>query len=374
MAGTIQAGTLISSNSRSIDVDDIGVRSYAGGGGAFNYRNKIVDGRFDFWYEGTSQTSSGYGSDTAWRNENIGSTKVHSRGTLTPGVDLPCIEVPTARYFSRTVVSSVAGAGNRCRKYQAIESIYTLAGKQVTVSFYAKSNAARNMSVCIEQNPDIAGGGSPLVNTVVMKKTLSTSWTKYVATVTLPSIAGLTINQNQANFFVLAFWFDAGSDYNVSTSSLGQQSGTFDIACVQVEEGSVATPFEELPLNIVSDKINTLYYFNSVTGHYAGVAGGVPGYLGVTINLPQIMRVTPYITIKYGGVTGRILIVDSPTYIYDTGFICWADDRSVTVVSTSGTPKSVLKFDISSLIKEENIFNNSCTSSPEFAQSSIIIL
>ena len=39
-----------------------------------------------------------------------------------------------------------------------------------------------------------------------------------------------------------------------------------------------------------------------------------------------------------------------------------------------GANKSVLKFDISSLIKEENIFINSETSSPGFAQSSIIIL
>ena len=145
MAGTIQAGTLISSNSRSIDVDDIGVRSYAGGGGAFNYRNKIVDGRFDFWYEGTSQTTSGYGSDTMWVNANVGSTKVHSQQTLAIGVDLPSIEVPSATYFSRTVVTSVAGASNYCNKWARVEDVRTLAGKTVTISFYAKADAVKNV-------------------------------------------------------------------------------------------------------------------------------------------------------------------------------------------------------------------------------------
>ncbi len=43
---------------------------------------------------------------------------------------------------------------------------------------------------------------------------------------------------------MLVFWFDAGSNLDARTDALGQQSGTFDITQVQLEEGSVATDFE----------------------------------------------------------------------------------------------------------------------------------
>ena len=46
----------------------------------------------------------------------------------------------------------------------------------------------------------------------------------------------------------LFFWFDAGSDFNARTDTLGQQSGTFDIAMVQIEEGSDDTVFEQRPI------------------------------------------------------------------------------------------------------------------------------
>lgn len=249
MAGTIQAGTLISSNSRSIDVDDIGVRSYAGGGGAFNYRNKIVDGRFDFWYEGTSQTSSGYGSDTMWFNGNVGSTKTHSQQALTVGVDLPAIDCPSAQYFSRTIVTSVTGAANFVIKTHRIENVHTLAGKTVTLSFYAKANASKNIAVELLQDfglngsAQVVGIGSQLVG-------LTSSWAKYSVTITLPSVANKTINEK--NMLVVHFWFDAGSDYAARAAYLGQQSGTFDIACVQLEEGSVATPYEDLSYTVLA--------------------------------------------------------------------------------------------------------------------------
>lgn len=47
--------------------------------------NLIIDGNFDHWFEGTSQTSAGYGSDTMWNNSNVGTTKIHSRQTLALG-------------------------------------------------------------------------------------------------------------------------------------------------------------------------------------------------------------------------------------------------------------------------------------------------
>ena len=60
----------------------------------------------------------------------------------------------------------------------------------------------------------------------------------------MPSISGKTLGTAADSFLFLGVYFDAGSDFNARTDSLGQQSGTFDIAQVQIEPGSVATPFE----------------------------------------------------------------------------------------------------------------------------------
>ena len=48
----------------------------------YGFKNKIVDGRFDFWYEGTTQTTGAYGSDTMWLNLSSGSTRTHSQQPL----------------------------------------------------------------------------------------------------------------------------------------------------------------------------------------------------------------------------------------------------------------------------------------------------
>jgi len=92
-------------------------------------------------------------------------------------------------------------------------------------------------------------GGSPSADVSgigAQKFSLTTSWQRFTANVTLPSIAGKTLG-TVGDCLELTFWFDAGSSFNARTASLGQQSGTFDIADVMVEKGTVATDFERLP-------------------------------------------------------------------------------------------------------------------------------
>lgn len=262
--------------------------------GGFSFRNKIVDGRFDFWYEGTSQTTSGYGSDTMSQNLNNGSTKVHSQQLLVAGVNLPAIEVPTAKYFSRTVVTSVAGASNYVCKRFVVEGVINLAGKTATLSFYAKADAVKNIAASIHQVFGTGGSPSATVNLLQSKIIpLTTAWSRCNFMVTFPSISGATIGSNNDDRIELYIWFDAGGSI-VNGSGLGQQSGTFDIACVQLEEGSVMTPFEELPTEINEARVNR--YYERGGNALIGSAHAAGYFVGCRIPFKQYKRAIPVIT------------------------------------------------------------------------------
>lgn len=210
------------------------------------FRNAIINGNFDIWQRGTSTSSAGYGAADRWSNIVVGSGNTQSRQVFTPGQTA----VPgEPKFFCRQVVTSVASAGNAAAITQRIEDVRTFAGQQVTVSFWAKADAAKPIAVELQQ--EFGTGGSPsaaVTGLGVNKVTLSTSWQKITTTVTLPSISGKTLGTDDNDNLRLQIWFDAGSSFNSRTNSLGQQSGTFDIAQVQVEAGPVATPFERRPI------------------------------------------------------------------------------------------------------------------------------
>lgn len=209
------------------------------------FRNRIINGGFDIWQRGTSQTSVGYGSDDRWYNTHVGSTKTVSRQEFTLGQTA----VPgEPRYFSRTVVTNVAGAGNYVGKQHRIESVRTFAGQSVTLSFWAKADASKSIAIDFSQSFGLGGSPSSAITGIGAQKfNLTTSWQKFAATISIPSISGKTLGTDGRDWLELTLWFDAGSDWNSRAASLGQQSGTFDIALVQVEAGSVATPFESRP-------------------------------------------------------------------------------------------------------------------------------
>lgn len=230
-SGTIVQDDLDVSLSNSVDVLN-----------SLSRKNKIINGNFDIWQRGDSFNGIVYGPDR-WFLVHAGSSKVASKQAFTLGqTDVP----GNPSYFLRHVVTSVAGVANYTMLQNRIESVATLAGKKVTLSFYAKADSNKNIAVDFGQvfgtggtpSTSVYGIGSQLV-------ALTTSWKKYIITVDIPSIVGKILGTNLNDFLQLNFWFDAGSDFASRTANLGQQSGTFDIAQVQLEEGEIATPFEE---------------------------------------------------------------------------------------------------------------------------------
>lgn len=269
----------------------------------FNY---ILNGNFDFWQRGTSLPNAVHDAYLAdrWLNQSNGSTIAVSRQSFTIGqTDVP----GEPEFFSRSTVSSVAGGGSFATLVQKILDVRRLAGRTVTLSFYAKADAAKPISIELIQL--FGSGGSPLVTSIgATKFTLSTAWAKYTATIQIPSVSGKTIGSTPTpSTTQLSIWFDAGATYNARTQSLGQQSGVFDIAQVQIEEGAVPTKFITRSKQAELAECQAYYYQTYSEGSPPGsavIAGSVSttaqaatNYLAFpTVFFPTTMIRTPSIT------------------------------------------------------------------------------
>ena len=275
--------------------------SQINGGPLAGLRNRIINGDFDIWQRGTSFTGNEYGADR-WFNGRIGTTHTVTRQAFTVGQTAVPNE-PT--YFSRTVVTSVAGAGNSSILTQKIEDVRTFAGQQVTISFWTKVDATKNISVELAQS--FGTGGSPSADVTgigVTKVSIGTSWQKVTVTATLPSISGKTLGTDNNSSLNAIIWFDAGSTYNARTDSLGQQSGTFEIAQVQVERGPVATPFERRPQQVELALCQRYYSTLDTYGTQPVTPAAGISTVRAYFKLPVTMRATPNCVFSYTSGSG----------------------------------------------------------------------
>lgn len=309
------------------------VAGASSGASASSDINHIINGNFDIWQRGTVQTANGYGSDDRWGNLNYGTTKNHSR--------IGCTDTEraffNASFFSRTDVNSIAGSINYCTKGQKIEDVTKLAGKTVTLSFWAKSDAPKNMAVEFRQN--FGTGGTPSAQTEmigVQKIALTDQWQKFELTVEIPSIAGKTLGTDGSatTYTWLIFWFDAGSAFDTKTAGLGQQSGIFDIAQVQLEEGSSATAFKHR--HMAEEMALCQRYYETTDGTIGGFWSGSPtsGNTYFAHHLFRVAkRVTPSVVLTNVSALRFLTTVGTVSSLSKYSFL---ESRSASATSTSG--------------------------------------
>jgi hypothetical protein len=205
-------------------------------------RNLIINGGFDVWQRGTGPFvgTSIYGAD---RWTNIADSSIStSQGVFPVGqTDVP----NNPKYYASCSVTTNSSADEYKVYGQRLEGVSLCSGNTVTVSFYAKADG--NKDITLEFYQQFGGGGTPSANVGgigVTKFSLTTNWQKFTATVDIPSLDGKTIGTDGNNSLICQFWMSAGSNLASRTDSLPNQSGVFDFAQVQLELGSVATPFE----------------------------------------------------------------------------------------------------------------------------------
>lgn len=188
------------------------------------FRNYIRNGDFEIAQRGTSFagiTSEAYTLD-GWRAGAAGTNTITQESFTVGQTDVP----DNPRKFLRLVRSVAAGADNEILSHR-IEFPERLSGKTVTVSFRAKVSSGTKALVF-----DFGSSGvTSAVNTSDNAFTASTTWTLFSATVALPAMTAASAGA------YLAFRIREAASFGTFT---------FDIADVQVEEGSEATRFERL--------------------------------------------------------------------------------------------------------------------------------
>lgn len=230
-------------------------------------KNRIINGDFNIWQRGTTFTNPADGSYTADRFQ-IGvsgtpTTYTVSRQAFTAGA------APVAGYegsFFYRSAQTTLGTLTNVDFWQKIEDVRTLAGQTVTLSFWAKADSTRNLGLYVAQNFGSGGSGTtfPLDRTGT-PVSVTSSWQRFSFSFTMTSVSGKTIGAN--SYVQVAFRQAAAAGY------------VLDIWGVQIEVGSIATPFETASGSIQGElALCQRYYarigFPYVTNNAPGIAVG----------------------------------------------------------------------------------------------------
>jgi hypothetical protein len=247
-------------------------------------RNRIINGAMQIWQRGTTGTS-GYTSVDRWQG---GSTATFNQSS----------DVPSG--FKYSLSFSIASAAY-VTAIQNIESVncYDLVGQSCTVSFWAKnSSGTSNLAVELlyaTASDNFAGVTSIALNTVSASP--SSSWTYYTSTFT-------SLPANTAN----------GLQVRISRQN-GASASTTLITGVQLEAGSVATPFEREIYSTTLAKCQRYYYLVATSGVNSPYINGhcwqPDAFYGV-IQHPVLMRATP--TFAATNTTNMVVYSGGGTY------------------------------------------------------------
>ena len=176
-----------------------------------------------------------------------------------------------------------------------------------TVSFYAKSNASR----AIASEITFVNGTNRQISKL---HTIGTSWARY--TMTVPAASSTQIDNDNSHEGDLNLWINAGSTYTGGTinddaldsftnanravgigSIFASTDNTLEITGLQVELGSVATPFEHRSFG--EELALCQRYYQSRTGHQGNWGSGL-AYNTTSVQwvltFPVEMRAAPAVT------------------------------------------------------------------------------
>jgi hypothetical protein len=218
-----------------------------------SFRNRIINGGLQIAQRGTSHQHDIYGS-----------------GALPYNLDRFCSGRTNIINAGNAIITQIAGGGQKHAIYQSTATLasdvfftirqhiegfncFDLAGKQVTVSFKVKTNKAGNYGVSFYD-----GTGSTAITpqsiTVSSADASAENKVSYSKTFTMPSsITADNASRLRLDICLAAHSSREGEYYPTGGSQVNlfdSTSNYFEIYEIQLEEGTVATPFEHRPTSV----------------------------------------------------------------------------------------------------------------------------
>jgi hypothetical protein len=277
-------------------------------------RNLLHNPLFNVAQRGAGPWASGYTADR-WTAtvEGTGATlsvqmNAAGDGTRSQIGDEACTSILGASF------GGTSGASDAILLSQLIEDVRRLAGKTVSVSFWAQASALLRIGIGMYQSFGTGGSPSTAVNLVGQSAAFNAANTmaqRFTFTFSVPSVSGKTLGTNGDDFIGLQIWFSGGSAQNPSNGSVGVQSGSIYLWGIQLEIGSVATPLEKPDPRY--DLANCQRFF----ANYAATIGGWVE-LGVslwsTMPFTGAMRATPTVAINQVNASSDVTVAVDTVY------------------------------------------------------------
>jgi hypothetical protein len=247
-------------------------------------QNPILNSALQVWQRGTSIAYSAAGSPYGPDRFNVFSGNT---GTCSRQVTGDTTNLPNIQYSART--QRTAGVTSTAAFYfgQSLETVNSIpfAGKTVTFSYYARKGAdftGTNFSSVIatgtgtDQNL-ITGAvtGYAVASSVNVYASLTTTWQRFTQTFAIPA----TATQIGYNFYYAPSGTAGANDW-------------FEVTGMQLEVGSVATPFHTYAATLQGELAACQRYLPAIQGVNGELFAGQAYQTGYAI-IPFIFPVTP---------------------------------------------------------------------------------
>lgn len=264
------------------------------------FRNVIRNGDMGVAQRGSGPfTAAGSYTVDGFQTYGAGGTLSTTRFPLSVGNN-----ASSSKWYLAATCAGQAVSGDYCQLSAKMESVQTLAGQVVTLSFLAGMGTGTS-KIGIEVTQNFGTGGSPsaTVNTTVaaipiLVSAASATLGKYSVTFTVPTVAGKVLGTSGDDFLSVGFWTSAGATYAARASSIGIQNVGLNLTDVQLEAGPFATPFERLPQQVQLAWCQRYYWqYTSLTGGTStgignGIATGTTTGI-VVVRYPTTLRAVP---------------------------------------------------------------------------------
>jgi hypothetical protein len=273
-------------------------------------KNTVINGGFDIWQRGTSAVNQSFLADR-WQQFGNGSITTVSRQATGDTTNLPFIQY--AARIQRTSGQTGTALTYFSNTFETVNSV-PLAGKTVTLSFYARAGAnysatSNGLGVYLNSgtgtDQNVYSGFSGAALPISSGATLTTTWQRFTYTATVAS----TATQLAIYFTYQPVGTAGANDY-------------FDITGVQLELGSVATAFSRNGATIQGELAACSRYYQ-VCGAASGF-GAASSETNAAIYFPfnVTMRIAPtsiiFSTLTNALISPGIALITPSTLTFNT--------------------------------------------------------